>query len=321
MSRLTARLKKAETQAGIGARCASCRLGLRSTWQGFGDDLATNNSEDESFFAQCHFCQTKYRVLISASWPEWKRDVTKLSQTYKEDDFYTDKKAAAVRLYHECYVRRVAAKREASEKLAEAIERFNPTLNPKPRKSQTSAQRTQDRPLTQKVKLRQAIVDEYINDVRSKRREMRKKYGRRFPELDSLLGVLTCTHFYYYDFRKPDIANDDYLKHLQAWATLESVIWGEILPHTLEEIAQHEQALDRLAAAIDERERKQQQEREQSARERLARIEAAASPPVLVLEPPSIAPDKTLLYEKFRGTPAAESWKEFLDRTDSPYTR
>lgn len=66
------------------------------------------------------------------------------------------------------------------------------------------------------------------------------------------------------------------------------MIWGAPLPHTLEAIAGQERGLARLAEAIDEkarkeeearaeRDRKYQEDRERSAREKLARAEAHAA--------------------------------------------
>jgi hypothetical protein len=201
----------------------------------------------------------------------------RLSRTYQEDDFYTDKKAAAVRLYSDCYVRRRAARRASDGKLAEAMARFDPEWKPK-NSAYTPTRRKEQKPPTKSAKLREALVDEYLRDLRNERRAMRKKYGRRFPELDALVGDMTRSHFFYFDHQKPDIEGDDYLKHLRAWASLEAVIWGKPLPHTLEEIAEHGRALARFVAAIDERERKRQEERDERERERLARIEAAKHP-------------------------------------------
>ena len=286
MNRIAAKLKRVEERAGIGARCAHCRLFLRSTWPRFGGGATASDSKDEKLLISCHFCETQYNVTIPASWPEWKREVTRLSRTYKEDDFYTDKKAAAVRLYCYCFVRRTAARRASGEKLAEAMARFAPEWKPK-FPVHTPARREQPKPLTKNAKLRQSLIDEYLRDVRGEQRAMRKKYGRRFPELEALVGALTRSHFFYFDHQKPNIEGDDYLKHLRAWASLEAMIWGEPLPHTLEEIAEHERALARLVAAIDERDRKRQEERDERERERLARIEAARCPTPLVIPQPA----------------------------------
>jgi len=277
MRRLAARLKRVEGRAGMGARCAHCRLFLTSTWPSFGGNAEASDSKDEKLLVPCHFCETEYSIRIPASWPEWKRDVTRLSRTYKEDDFYTDKKAAAVRLYSDYYVKRKVARRASCEKLVEAMARLNPEWKPKS-SAYTPARHEPQKLQTKNAKLRQALFDEYVRDVRGERQAMLKRYGRRFPEFDALLGDLTRTHFFYYDHQRPDIEGDYYLKHLRAWASLESVIWGEPLPHTVEEIAEHERALARFTAAIDNRDRKRQEERDEREREGLARIEAAKSP-------------------------------------------
>ncbi len=166
MSRIAARLERAEGRAGMGARCAGCRLSLRSTWQGFDGGTQASDSKDEKLLLLCHFCETQYHIRIPASWPEWKRDVIRLSRTYKEDEFYTDKKAAAVRLYSDCFGARLAARRASSEKLTGALARFNPELNPASRRN-PPARRELQKPLSKTAKLRQALIAEYITQVAS----------------------------------------------------------------------------------------------------------------------------------------------------------
>lgn len=314
MSRIAARLERAEGRVGMGARCAYCRLSLRSTWQGFDGCTQVSDTKDERIIIQCHFCNTQYHICLPASWPEWKRDVVRLSRTYKEDEFYTDKKAAAVRLYSDCFGTRLAARRASSEKLTSALARFNPELKPKSR-ANPPAPHEQQKPLSKTAKLRQALIAEYIRDMRDERRAMRKKYGRRFPELDALACDLTRKYFFYLDHQKPDIEGDDYLKHLRAWAILETAIWNAPLPHTIEEIAEHERALARLAAAIDEREQKRQEERDERERERLARIEAARRP----------APDTSQPAENWMNRQEADANTpyepaEWLKRLEREYT-
>jgi hypothetical protein len=292
----------------MGARCAHCRLALRSTWHGFERCAAASDSKDEKLLVQCHFCETQYNVTIPASWPEWKRDLTRLSKTYKEDDFYTDKKARAVRLYTDYLVRRREARQAAREKLAEAMERLTPGFKPKP-SAYASARREEQKPQTKRAKLRQALIDEYVRDVQGERRAMLKKYGRRFPELDALSSDLPCWHFYYSDYTKPDSEDDDYLKHLRAWATIEAVIWGEPLAHTVEEIAEHERALARLAAGIEERDRRRQEERDNQERERRERIEAVlARPAAPTLESPPEPSGVSQTMEEYLNRPDVQHW-------------
>lgn len=305
MKGAAARLKRLEGRAGMAARCAHCRLSLRSTWVGYeGGTGRADNSKDERLVIDCRFCGNQYGVIIPAQWPEWKRDIKRLSHTYKEDEFYTDKKACAVRLFEYFLQGRVKALRESQKKLDEALLHCSPDWKPVASSGYSGrAKPAQKKPPTKKEKVRQALIEEYLRDLKRERRAMIKKYGHRFPELDELARDLHHSFFHYSFYQKPDVEGDNLIKLLRAWATLETVIWGAPLPHTLEEIAEQERRLARLAAAIDEkvrreeearaaRDRKYQEDRERSAREKLA-LEEARITPTRSSQPPVIRSSAT----------------------------
>jgi len=323
MKGAAARLKRLEVRAGMAARCAHCRLSLRSTWVGFeGGNGRADNSKDERLLINCRFCGNQYSVVVPAEWPEWKRNIKRLANTYKEDEFYTDKKACAVRLFEYFIRRRAKALREARKKLEEALMRCSPDWKPVASSGYRGrANTTQKKPPTKKEKVRQGLIDEYLHDLKRERRAMIKKYGHRFPELDELTRDLHHSFFHYSFYQKPDVESDHLIKLLRAWATLETVIWGAPLPHTLEEIAEQERGLAGLAAAIDEKVRKEeearverdlkyQEERERSAREKLARAETHATH-ARSSEPPVIS-SSTTPTERDTDPPRVPTYKEWL---------
>ncbi|MDQ1591606.1 MAG: hypothetical protein QOG71_2233 [Pyrinomonadaceae bacterium] len=302
MKGTAARLKRLEGRAGMGARCAHCRLYLRATWIGVESDGRTAaNSKDERLVIDCRFCGNQYGVVILAEWPEWKRDIKRLSNTYKEDEFYTNKKACAVRFFEYFTQDRAKALRESRKELEEALVRCSPDWKPVASSGHgRRANPIQKKSLTKKEKVRQGLIDEYLRDLTREQRAMIKKYGHRFPELEELARDMQHIFFHYSFHQKPDVEGDDLIKMLRAWAALETVIWGAPLPHTLEEIAEQERGLAQLAAAIDEkarkeeearaeRDRKYQEDRDRSAREKLTLAEArtafAHSSEPLVIRP------------------------------------
>ncbi|HEY0080669.1 MAG TPA: hypothetical protein VGB73_18840 [Pyrinomonadaceae bacterium] len=311
MKRLGARLKRAEARAKIGAPCAHCRLSLLSTWPGFDGRAAQGDSKDERLLVQCHFCETQYSLTIPATWPKWKRYVVRFVNTHKEDDFYTDRKACAVKSFYLYHHYRVRLKREAREKLREVRAQLSPDLKPSSYKSSSSHHSTPEKPLTPKDKQRQALIDEYVADVQRERREMLKKYGRRFPDVDKLVGQLANAHLFYYSHMQPNIEGDSYLKHLRAWATLESEIWGQPLASTVKEIAAHTHALEKLAAAVIEKEQKVKEERERRDREYKERMEAERLRRLGVARAASPASEHPLWNEK-AGDASATSGSDVI---------
>jgi hypothetical protein len=217
---LARRLAKLEKAAGKGEPCALCRLMLRRHPP---DPFRRLPGRAVS----CPRCGTKYKQSPPSEAPEGanvKARVLALYSTFEPDDFFTDRRARAVRLWYFHHPFRAAsdALRGEGGELEKAQARLRRREPPPGEKVDRETAKARER--------RAALIEEARATLRREDAERRRRLGLRFPDLERLAPRLSARAGHSADPRVE-------ASRLLAFAKLEKVIFGEAQPETLEALA------------------------------------------------------------------------------------
>lgn len=232
---LARRLAKLEKAAGKGERCAWCRLTLHTSPP---DPM---RRRVPSRLARCEFCGTEYNRADRSSGPGDLTDrVGGHYATFAPDDFYTDARALASRLWFYNWPWRVLSdgargvKGERYRQLQKLIE------GSRARAAEVRGVRADgskvDRETVKARERRAAVAAEKAALERRARRARLETYGRRFPALDRLKPRLAAQVETWEpaDARfRPRVE----VSRLVAFAKLEKIIFGGVQAETLEALA------------------------------------------------------------------------------------
>jgi hypothetical protein len=243
---LTTRLKKLEDSAGKGKWCAYCRLTLSSS-PPVAETYARTREVPTQHRRTCRFCGNRYNVG-SPEGDEPRDRALRLLNTFDDEDFYRDERAAAVQAWVRYSRNRSLVESERKrERLA----------------ARHSARRA-EKP-TPEQKLRGRLTEEMVEQYRGWHREMIAKHGEPFAHIEELEKKIASD---FYNWRSAA----DELERWRAWAEIEVMVFGEPLSETTERVIEYE------AKAAAEEEEKRRKEAERVAREEAAR-QPPASPP------------------------------------------
>lgn len=223
ISGLESAVKRLESLAGMGRKCAFCRLTMRSSWPA---PAATKPLPEDILKVKCQFCRLDYTVSL-AGVPAEERDTRLLYYSFTLEDYYTNPKSHAFGLWLESRPERWKKKEAQAVRAARG------------RKSKE----------TPGARALAALREEVKKLVAQKHTALKAKYGEDpFPEQRQLVESVRAAQT---GKRKPkvyppglfDLQREE-TGHLVC-AELEKIVWGKTRPGTAA-------AVERLGREIDE---------------------------------------------------------------------
>ena len=226
---LGAAIKRLESAAGKGRRCARCRLMLRRSWP---DPKKPRPRPEDVIKAQCQFCRSEFIIRL-AGMLEVEREAFRLTYSFTLEDMYTNPKAHALSMWWQ----------------------HRPDLNKK-----------DVRPVPPRAKNNPGscalakLREEEAKLFARKHKTLRAKYGETpFPQHIELIKTVK-------DGQRSGRAGGDHVPGLSklklaeqnhmVCAEMEKIIWGQTSAETAAALQATGQKIDELlAAARAERER------------------------------------------------------------------
>jgi hypothetical protein len=217
--KFSAKIKHLEKLAGLGQRCARCRLIVREEqrWKGLpGVEIITRICQD---------CGTSNSVPLVGTAHE--REAFRLFYQSTDDDFYTDEKARAVLVWI------LNSPSAAANKKPNPANRYNPAPKQK---------------LSKGARLRRELNEAVTRQAQQRRARLLAKYSKRFTEIDAL-GADMSLYGEAWAGKKP----------VEARGKLETTIWGAPLPDTIAELARLEREAQETTEAEAQRRAEEEQ--------------------------------------------------------------